>query len=185
MRRALVPLVILCMAPGPCELPMPPQGGAAGMGMPAADGGVPGTGAPLRDVTFFAVPAGEFVGATIDGVQVRLGPYRSPAPTALVQDRFGAGNDLVPSCATVGFAPPELHRGASVVYSDEPADLVITVYDALGAILGMFSTRDNRRNAQPAGMYLRQPLQVVDPQRAIALIEIASCDGLIHEVVFQ
>ncbi len=190
MRRLWVlPLLAVLAAPSPCDMVKPPMTMGADAGVPpSTDGGKPGgTGAPLRDVTFFALPAGPFSGGTIDGVLVGLGAYNGGGPLALVQDRMGTGNDLVPSCATVSFAPPELHRQASIVVSDVGGAVDVGVYDAVGMLLGSFSTRDPQTRSLfvPAGAYLRGPLLVQDPARAIARIDIGSCDGLIHEVVFQ
>lgn len=189
MRRlAFLPLVAVLAAPSPCDVVRPPVKMGGDAGAAAVDGGPRGgTGAPLRDVTFFALPPGPYSGSTLDGVLVTLGPYGGGGPLALVQDRMGAGNDLVPSCATVTFAPPEVHLQAAIVVSDLGGAVDVAVYDAVGALLGSFSTRDPQTRGLfvGAGAYLRGPLKVQDAVHAIARIDIGTCDGLIHEVLFQ
>ncbi len=189
MRRlAFVPLLAALAAPSPCDMVKPPMTTGADGGAPSGDGGTRGgTGAPLRVVNFFALPAGPFTSNTLDGVLVVLSPYNGGGPLALVQDRMGAGNDLVPSCATVTFAPPEVHLQAAIQISDLGGPVDVAVYDAVGTVLGRFSTRDPQTRGMfvPAGAYLRGPLKVADASHAIARIDVGSCDGLIHEVVFQ
>jgi len=181
-------LVLVALWPfvqgSPCTLD-PVEVGDAGVG----DGGVTDGGIARRHVTFAGEPAGEFAGATIDGVELTPGAWMG-GQTLQVIDYFGAGQDLALECGTVTVQPPESHGGFTLVFDDDQDALLVTVLDDQGV---SFTDQpiDTQADAQAVGItrydstYKLLTAQIASTTRPIGALVIASCAGYVHEVILD
>src|SRR5262245_12075573 len=118
----------------------------------ADDGGDDGQASnpPLRDVTFTDLPAGDFTGGTLNAVTFQVGPYEN-SQVVQVQNLLGEGQDLILECGAVSLHAPELHRSLTIVFNDDNATLLVSVFDQNNQLLTSRPI-DTRMDAQAVGI---------------------------------
>jgi hypothetical protein len=184
---ALAPLgwVVLVVA---CPFDNPSQDGADGGVADAGDDGSTDN-PPLRQVTFDGITPGDYAGGTIDGVTLTVGPYNG-GQSIQVQNLLGEGQDLELACGAVSAHTPELHRALAIVFNDDNATLLVSVFDQNGQLLTARPI-DTRQDAQALGItrvdpiYKRLDARIQGGNQLIGSVSIASCQGFVHAIVVQ
>jgi hypothetical protein len=177
--------LVLALTACPVQNQSMPDGGDS-------DGGDDGStvNPPLRDVTFAEVPAGDFGGGTLNAVTFQVGPYGG-SQVIQVQNLLGEGQDLILECGAVSLHAPELHKSLSLVFNDDNATLLVSVFDQSNQLLTARPI-DTRMDAQAVGItrvdavYKRLDAAIAaGSQQLIGSITIASCQGYLHEIVLH
>lgn len=188
--RRLPLCVLLAAAPllagGACpqQMTMPGDGGPGDGG---GDGGLP----PLRSASFDSLPPGPLSTAiTVDGITIEPGPYGG-GQNIQVGNFLGGGQDLSLQCGALAVHAPELHQQFALIFNDDNATLLVSVYDQGGQLLTARPI-DTRADAQAVGIVRVDPvykkLTAMVPMGASRLIgsmSIGSCAGFVHSIVLQ
>jgi hypothetical protein len=177
--------LLLAMTACPVQNPSMPDGGDS-------DGGDDGStvNPPLRDVTFGDLPAGDFTGGTFNGITFQVGPYNN-SQVIQVQNQLGEGQDLILECGSVTVHAPELHKSLTIIFNDDNATLLVSVFDQSNQLLTPRPI-DTRADAQAVGITRVDPVYkrldaavATGSQQLIGSMTIQSCQGYLHEIALH
>jgi hypothetical protein len=183
-RTGALTLALSALAACPVPSPSAPDGGSDASG----DGAT--TPPPLRDATFAGLAPGDFADGTINAITFAGGPYGG-SQVLQVQNLLGEGQDLILECGTVTVTAPELHDSLALVFNDDNATLLVSVFDQNQQLLTARPI-DTRQDAAAIGIvrvdpvYKKLTAQIAQgSSQLIGSIAIASCQGYLHEIVLQ
>ena len=157
-----------------------------------SDGGDDGStvNPPLRDVTFADVPAGDFSGGTLNAITFQVGPYNGNQ-VVQVQNQLGEGQDLILECGQVTVHAPELHQSLTIIFNDDNATLLVSVFDQSNQLLTSRPI-DTRADAAAVGITRVDPVYkrldaaiAAGSQQLIGSMTIQSCQGYLHEIALH